>query len=82
MAGSARGTRTYCSSAYTSCCRCAENRLQPKLAPRSPTPRALQEAVQLQRLRHAAVVGFVGVGVRSRTGLLLMEYMEGRDLYT
>ncbi|KAI7840437.1 hypothetical protein COHA_005863 [Chlorella ohadii] len=42
----------------------------------------LTEAVQLQRLRHAAVVGFVGVGVRNRTGLLLMEYCEGRDLYT
>ncbi|PRW39133.1 cytochrome P450 chloroplastic isoform C [Chlorella sorokiniana] len=41
----------------------------------------LTEAVQLQRLRHAAVVGFVGVSVRGRTGLLLMEYCEGRDLY-
>lgn len=42
----------------------------------------MQEAVQMQRLRHSAVVGFVGVGVRGRTGLLLLEYMEGRDLYT
>lgn len=55
---------------------------RPHFSSTTQAPLVMQEAVQMQRLRHSAVVGFVGVGVRGRTGLLLLEYMEGRDLYT
>ena len=45
---------------------------------------SLQEAVRLHQLRHPHVVGFVGVAVlpEEQKGVILMEFCEGRDLYT
>lgn len=41
----------------------------------------VREAVRLHQLRHATVVGFVGVALVGTKGVLLQELCEGRDLY-
>ena len=45
---------------------------------------SLQEAVRLHQLRHPHVVSFVGVALlpAEQKGVILMEFCEGRDLYT
>lgn len=42
----------------------------------------LQEATLLRRLRHRNVVTFQGLAIAENRGIILMELMEGRDLYT